>query len=108
NDVMIIAIDAKILALAALNPIEAAIARQLEQLGHRSPIGFEPCGELGGAELVDQLERSELPIIAELHRIIDGDNAVGSRRNEAGRVCERAAEHRPGIIAHLALEADQR
>ena len=93
------AVDPELLQPAVLDAIEGPAPRQPQQFRHRPALGGQPIREPVGAELVDQLERPELPIVAEAHRLIDAPDGVADRRHQLGGVGQGLAEHRPGVAA---------
>ena len=58
---------------------------------------------LGEAERVPDLEGAELPVVAPLHRVIDGDHRVGDLADATRRVREALVEDLAREIAGLAL-----
>src|SRR3546814_6297203 len=60
------------------------------------------------AELVEQLEGAEFPVVAEPHRAIDRGDVVGDLRHQRGGIGERLRHDGPGEGAALVGVGDER
>jgi hypothetical protein len=108
HEVVILAVETEELALAVLEPVEGLVSHLLEDLGRRDALVLELARKPRGAELVDELKGAGLPVVAEPHRLIDGDDLVGGFRHQARGIGERAAHHGPGVAADLRRIRHQR
>ena len=107
RDVGIVAGRREILPPSCLDAIEGKLARRLQQRRHRPAFGPEPLGQRPRPEAVDHLERTIFPIVAELHRIIDGDNGIRRLADQRCRVGKDQPQHRPRIGSDLARGRNQ-
>ena len=90
------------LGAAVGDAIEAAgVRRRLQQRRHLPALFGKFLGKPAGAHLVDQLEGTALPGVAEAHGAIDRLDIVGDLRHQACGVGERARHHPPGVGAGL-------
>ena len=87
--------------MAVRHAVERAVADLLQQGRYGHPVIFEFGTEPGGAQPVDQFERSVFPVVAEPHGGIDGRDIVGDFRRQVGGVGQRAREHLPAVPAAL-------
>ncbi len=60
-----------------------------------------------GADLVDQFEGAELPVVAKPHRLIDGLDVVGGVADQRRGVGQRRPQHAPGVAAMRAVMFEQ-
>src|SRR5690606_10417650 len=115
----VLALDQAVLeALAALLLVEgrrAARLHLLHRLGELVPGLLDRVHGLGEAERVPRLERTELPVVAPPHRVIDRGHGVGDLaalpaaalgRDPPRRVGEAAVEDLAREVARLALVGD--
>ena len=90
------------MAFAAVHAVKAFRARHAQNSGHRLAVRRQTRGDFVRAQLVDQLERAPFPVVAQLHRVIDGEHVVGDLARQRRGIGQGRAQNRPGIGALFA------
>ena len=80
-----------------VDAIKRPVTRFLEQRRHGAAFGPQPAGKPAGAERIDHLEGALAPIVAEPHRVIDGDQMIGDIEDDIGGIAQRFRQHVPGV-----------
>ena len=95
------AINLQELRPARVNAIEAFARRFLQKIGDRTPFLFEARDHPVCAQLVHQLERTELPVIAKTHAFIDKGHVWHRRGNKIEGIAQGFRQNAPSELADL-------
>ncbi len=97
----------QVLQFAVGDSIKRLSGGRFQEGRHSAALALQALDETIRADGVDHLERTLDPVIAQLHRVIDGDQRFVDVRHEFRRVAKRIREDLPGVLSVLIVGIEQ-
>ena len=108
GQVLVVTVEGPVLPPPAVLAVKGTVADVTQQVRHGQAVGLEAADKPAGADLVDQFERPEFPVVTETHGGIDGGDIVADIGGEPGGVTESPGDHPPAVAPAPVIVFEER